>query len=76
MVDLRIIELSEMTNLLSFSIYIINILVISKRNLNRVHLRKLQEIFVDVKWTNPRISMDKTSLPSLNKRRNLIPESD
>lgn len=75
MVDLRIIELSEMTNLLSFSI-VINILVISKRNLNRVHLRKLQEIFVDVKWTNPRISMDKTSLPSLNKRRNLIPESD
>lgn len=76
MIDLRIIELSEMTNLLSFSIYIINILVISKRNLNRVHLRKLQEIFVDVKWTNPRISMGKTSLPSLNKRRNLIPESD
>lgn len=75
MIDLRIIELSEMTNLLSFSI-VINILVISKRNLNRVHLRKLQEIFVDVKWTNPRISMDKTSLPSLNKRRNLIPESD
>lgn len=75
MIDLRIIELSEMTNLLSFSI-VINILVISKRNLNRVRLRKLQEIFVDVKWTNPRISMDKTSLPSLNKRRNLIPESD
>lgn len=75
MIDLRIIELSEMTNLLSFSI-VINILVISKRNLNRIHLRKLQEIFVDVKWTNPRISMDKTSLPSLNKRRNLIPESD
>lgn len=75
MVDLRIIELSEMTNLLSFSI-VINILVISKRNLNRVRLRKLQEIFVDVKWTNPRISMGKTSLPSLNKRRNLIPESD
>lgn len=75
MIDLRIIELSEMTNLLSFSI-VINILVISKRNLNRVHLRKLQEIFVDVKWTNPRISMGKTSLPSLNKRRNLIPESD
>lgn len=75
MIDLRIIELSEMTNLLSFSI-VINILVISKRNLNRIHLRKLQEIFVDVKWTNPRISMGKTSLPSLNKRRNLIPESD
>lgn len=75
MIDLRIIELSEMTNLLSFSI-VINILVISKRNLNRVRLRKLQEIFVDVKWTNPRISMVKTSLPSLNKRRNLIPESD
>lgn len=75
MIDLRIIELSEMTNLLSFSI-VINILVISKRNLNRVRLRKLQEIFVDVKWTNPRISMGKTSLPSLNKRRNLIPESD